>query len=133
MNFDLSEDQRMMRESFARFLDEQGCMERVRAAAQTHGFDPQMWKGLAELGAFSLRVPEEHYGLGLGVMDAAVLMEEAGRTLACGPLAETLVAARALAILGGTAHSALLEQVVSGDKVLSIAFHDVAVQPVQWV
>jgi alkylation response protein AidB-like acyl-CoA dehydrogenase len=133
MNFDLSEDQRMMRESFARFLDEQGCMERVRAAAQTNGFDPQMWKGLAELGAFSLRVPEEHYGLGLGVMDAAVLMEEAGRTLACGPLAETLVAARVLAILGGTAHSALLEQVVSGDKVLSIAFHDVATQPLQWV
>ena len=99
MNFDLSEDQRMMRETFARFLDEQSSMERVRTAAENKGFDPQLWRGLAELGAFSLRVPEEQGGLGLAVMDAAVLMEEAGRMLASGPLAETLVAV--LARCGG--------------------------------
>ena len=90
MNFELSEDQRMMRETFARFLDEHSTMARVRAA-MPGGFDPVMWKGLAELGAFSLRVPEDLDGLGLGLMDAVVLMEEAGRTLASGPIAETLV------------------------------------------
>jgi len=133
MNFALSDDQRMMRESFARFLDEQSSMARVRAAAEAGGFDPALWKGLAELGAFALRVPEEAGGLGLGIMDAVVLMEEAGRTLASGPLAETLVATRVLAVLGGEVQAELLEQVLAGDKVLSLAFHDVAVEPLQWV
>lgn len=133
MNFDLSEDQRMMRESFARFLEEQSSMERVRAAAEDGGFDPALWRGLAELGAFSLRVPEEQGGLGLGVMDAAVLMEEAGRMLASGPLAEALVAARVLSSLAGDAQAALLEQALAGEKVISLALHDVADNPVQWV
>ena len=43
MNFDLSEDQRMMRESFARFFDEQSSIARVRAV-QPGGFDALMWK-----------------------------------------------------------------------------------------
>ncbi len=133
MNFALSDDQRMMRETFARFLDEQSSVAQVRDAAQSGGFDPTLWQGLAELGAFGLRVPEEACGLGLGLMDAVVLMEEAGRRLASGPLAETLVATRVLALLGGDAHSALLEQVLAGDKVLSLAFHDVAQEPLQWV
>ncbi len=133
MNFDLSEDQRMMRESFARFLDEQSSSERVRAAAETGGFDPQLWQGLAELGAFSLRIPEELGGLGLGTMDAAVLMEEAGRTLASGPVAETLMAARVLAVLGGEARAGLLEEVIMGGKLLTLALHDLDEQPTQWL
>lgn len=133
MNFDLSADQRMMCETFARFLNEQSSMERVRAAAEKDGFDPEMWAGLAELGAFSLRIPEENGGLGLGTMDAAVLMEEAGRTLASGPLAEALVSARVLAMLAGETQAELLEQVIMGQKVLTLAFHDIAKQPVQWV
>ncbi|HEY6130625.1 MAG TPA: acyl-CoA dehydrogenase [Halioglobus sp.] len=133
MNFDLSEDQRMMRESFARFLDEQNSLERVRAAASTDGFDRPKWQGLADLGAFSLRIPVDMDGLGVGVMDAAVLMEEAGRTLVSGPLAETLVAARVLAILGGESQRDLLDHVVAGKKIVTIACHDVSEQPVQWV
>ena len=133
MNFDLSEDQRLMRESFARFLDEQSSMERVRAAADSSGFDPALWQGLAELGAFSLRIPEAQGGLGLGVMDAAVLMEEAGRMLVSGPLAETLVAVRVLAILAGDAQAELLEHVLAGEKVVTLAFQDIVDNPLQWV
>jgi len=133
MNFDLSEDQRLMRETFARFLDDQSSPARVRAAAEQGGFDRALWQGLAEMGAFGLRVPEACGGLGLGVMDAAVLLEEAGRTLVSGPLAETLVAARVLAVLGGQAQAGLLDRVLGGDSVLGIAFHDIADAPVQWV
>lgn len=132
MNFDLSEDQEMMRENFARFLNEHSSMTRVRAA-QEAGFDPALWSGLADLGAFLIRVPEESGGLGLGVLDAAVLMEEAGRTLVSGPLAETLVAARVLAVLGKDATAELFEKVGAGQSVISIAFHDIAQQPLQWV
>jgi len=133
MNFGLSEDQRMMRESFARLLDVHSSTARVRAAAEGGGFDAALWRELGGLGAFSLRVPESAAGLGLGLMDAAVLMEEAGRTLASGPLAETLVAARVLAQLGGESQAALLDRVASGEAVITLALHDVATQPLQWV
>ena len=133
MNFDLSEDQRLMRESFARFFDQRSSMERVRVAAQGNGFDSSLWLGLAELGAFSLRIPEDCGGLGLGVMDAAVLMEEAGRTLASGPLAETLVAARVLAMIAANTQAELLDSVLEGATVLSLAFHDIDERPVQWI
>ncbi len=133
MNFELSEDQRMMRESFARFLDDQSSTVRVRAAAEKGGFDAELWSGLAELGAFGLRVPEESGGLGLGLMDAAVLLEEAGRTLVSGPLAEALVAARVVALLGGDKQGELLESIIGGAAVVTIAFHDVAQAPLQWV
>jgi alkylation response protein AidB-like acyl-CoA dehydrogenase len=130
MNFNLSEEQELMRETFARFLTEQSSMPRVRSAMPS-GFDAALWSGLAELGAFSIRVPEEAGGLGLGLLDAVLLMEEAGRTLASGPLAETLVAARLLAVLGGQGE--LLERVLSGSAVVSLAFHDLASRPLQWV
>jgi alkylation response protein AidB-like acyl-CoA dehydrogenase len=132
MKLELSESQEVMRESFARFLNEQSSVARVRAALPS-GFDQALWSGLAELSAFSLRVPEAAGGLGLGLLDAAVLMEEAGRTLASGPLAETLVAARLLAILGDGAGGSLLERLLAGKAIVSIAFQDVAREPLQWV
>jgi alkylation response protein AidB-like acyl-CoA dehydrogenase len=130
MRLDLDEDQQMMRDSFARFLDEQSSMARVRAALP-QGFDRELWAGLAELGAFALRTPEDAGGMGLGTFDAAFLMEEVGRTLASGPIAETLLAARLLGQLGGQAR--LLERVLAGDAVVSLALHDIAKAPVQWV
>lgn len=132
MNFDLSADQEMMRETFARFFDEHSSIARVRAAMPS-GFDVAMWQGLAELGAFTIRVPESAGGLELGLFDALLLMEEAGRTLASGPVAETLAAARLLAILASHSQSALLERVLSGQAVLTLAFQELAEQPVQWV
>jgi 3-oxochol-4-en-24-oyl-CoA dehydrogenase len=133
MNFDLTPDQDMMRDMFARFLDEHSSIARVRAAMPMGGFDASLWKGLAELGALSIRVPEASGGLGLGLFDAALLMEEAGRTLVSGPLAETLVAAQVLAELGGDQTSKLLARVLTGDAVATIAFHDVELTPKQWI
>src|SRR5690349_21805071 len=124
MNFDLSQDQEMMRDMFARFLDENSSTVRVRAAMPS-GFDEDLWKGLAEFGAFSIRVPEAAGGLGLGLLDATLLMEEAGRTLVSGPLAETLVTARLLAQLGGAEAETLLARVQTGEAVASIAFDDI--------
>jgi len=122
----------MMRETFARFLNEQSSPARVRAALPL-GFDPALWSGLAELGALSLRVPPASGGLGLSLLDAAVLMEEAGRTLASGPLAETLVVARVLASLGDGSSGALLDNVLAGRALVGIAVLDVAKAPRQWV
>ncbi|GAA0318906.1 acyl-CoA dehydrogenase family protein [Sphingomonas oligophenolica] len=132
MNFDLTDDQQMVRDTFARFLDENSSMARVRAAMPS-GFDAALWKGLAELGALSMRVPEADGGLGFGMFDAAILMAEAGRTLVSGPLAETLVTARLLAQLGGEQTADLLGRVSAGEAVATLAFRNIADEPVQWI
>ncbi|KHK91277.1 acyl-CoA dehydrogenase [Novosphingobium malaysiense] len=131
MNFDLTDEQEMMRDTFARFLDDNSSTARVRKALENGGFDAELWEGLAELGAFAMRVSEEAGGMGLGLLDAAVLMEEAGRTLVSGPLAEALVATSLLARLGG--QDELLENAIAGASVVTIAMHDVAEFPKQWV
>jgi alkylation response protein AidB-like acyl-CoA dehydrogenase len=124
-----------MRDMFARFLDQHSSIERVRAALPT-GFDASLWRGLAEQGAFGIRVPEPSGGLGLGIFDACLLMEEAGRTLVSGPLAETLVSAGLLARLAPhtpPGERGLLDSVLAGDTVLVMALHDAAEQPGQLV
>ena len=131
MNFDLTDEQEMMRDTFARFLDENSTSEHVRKAQATGGFDAALWSGLAELGAFAMRVPEDAGGMGLGLFDAGVLMEEAGRTLVSGPLAEALVATRLLGLLGG--QDELLESAIGGESVITIAMQDIAETPLQWV
>ncbi|MGE3692852.1 MAG: acyl-CoA dehydrogenase family protein [Novosphingobium sp.] len=131
MNFGLNDDQQMLRDTFARFLDENSSMARVRKANEAGGFDAELWRGLAELGTFSMRLGEAAGGLGMGTIDAALVMEEVGRKLASGPIAEALVAARLLGDLG--ADPALIEAVTSGAKVATLAFRDVATQPMQWL
>jgi len=135
MNFGLNDDQQMLRDTFARFLDSESSMARVRAAQETNGFDRALWQGLAELGTFAMRVPEDAGGLGLGTLDATLVAEEAGRTLASGPVVEALVAARLLGQLGGPSGPGgdLLEGALDGSKLVTIAFQDVAAKPVQWL
>lgn len=125
MNFDLTQEQEMMRESFARFLDSHCTPDRLREAQQS-GIDRETWQGLAGLGAFMLRVPEENGGLGLGTFDAGVLMEEVGRKLPFGPVAETLLAARLVAMAAGDTAAEALECIVAGEAIATLAFADTA-------
>jgi alkylation response protein AidB-like acyl-CoA dehydrogenase len=57
------------------------------------GVDVALWKDLAELGIFALRVPEEDGGLGLGPAESVHVFEELGRALATGPFTATVLAA----------------------------------------
>jgi alkylation response protein AidB-like acyl-CoA dehydrogenase len=132
MQLELTSDQRMMVDTFARFLDSESSTARVRAALP-QGFDRRMWQGLAELGALSIRVPEQAGGLGFGIFEAGLLMEEAGRTLASGPLSEAIVAARLLAQLDPQDTTGLRDAVANGTAVVTIAMHDIAKHPEQLV
>ncbi len=129
MNFEPSDEQRMIAESLARFLDVESSPGRVRAAMPL-GFDEVLWRGFAEMGGFALRVPEAAGGMGLGLFDTALLMEEVGRTLASGPIAEAIVAVRILAAAG---EDELVGAVLAGRMVVTIALHDAASRPAQWV
>ena len=121
MNLEPSQEHRQIAEAVGRFLDQESSMARVRAALSS-GFDPMLWKGLAGIGVLGMRVSEPAGGLGLGLFEAALVMEEAGRTLVSGPLAEAIVAARLLGVLG--VRPDLLAQVMAGETLLTIALHD---------
>jgi len=71
----------------------------------------EYWSGLAEMGVFSLAVPEEAGGAGLGAADEVAVFREFGRALAVGPLTGTVLAAHVLAAAG---ESELLDAVTSG-------------------
>jgi 3-oxochol-4-en-24-oyl-CoA dehydrogenase len=132
MNLEPSADQTQIAETLARYLNEHSSTRRVRAALPS-GFDPALWQGLTSMGIFALRVPEAADGLGLGLLDALLVMEEAGRTLASGPLAEAIVTARLLAQIGGAAEHALLKEVIAGEAIAVLALHDGRTAPEQWV
>src|SRR5271155_892635 len=100
MNFQLSDQQVLLREQFGKLFRQESTPARIRAA-EPLGFDSALWTQLVAFGAPTMRVPEALGGGGIGLLDAVVVMEEAGRHLLSAPLAEVLVAASLLAALGG--------------------------------
>ena len=93
MDFRLSEDQKALRQGVRSFCDGRLPSEALHDLAKRGGFDAALWKELAELGVFSLRLPESEGGVGLRSSDAVVVFAELGRRLAPGPLAWTHLAA----------------------------------------
>lgn len=90
MDLTLTPDQEDLRDGIRRLCEGRFPMSRVRAAEATEGFDPAGWRELEDAGVFALRAEG---GLGLGVVEAAVVFEELGRALVPGPLVASLLAA----------------------------------------
>jgi alkylation response protein AidB-like acyl-CoA dehydrogenase len=90
VDFTLTADQEDLRDGMRRLCAGRFPMARLRAAEATDGVDADGWRELEEAGVFALRQAD---GLGLGVVEAAVVYEELGRALVPGPLVGTIVAA----------------------------------------
>ena len=83
MEFGLSPDQKMMQASLAGTLERICPLGRVRTFAdKDEPAAPDVWRGLVELGVPGVLVPEEHGGLGLGLLDAALIAEILGAHVA---------------------------------------------------
>ncbi|MFI9744546.1 acyl-CoA dehydrogenase family protein [Streptomyces sp. NPDC052494] len=93
MDFRLTEDQRALRKGVRELLARLFDREALRAAVDATSLDRGLWRELGAAGFFALRVPEEEGGVGLGLPEAVLLFEEAGRVLVPGPLVATHVAA----------------------------------------
>ncbi len=93
MDFRVDEDQQALRDGIRGFCEGRVPIERLRDLEQTGGFDPELWRDLAEMGVFGLRLPESRGGVGLGAADAALVFTELGRALVPGPLAWSHLAA----------------------------------------
>lgn len=125
MDFDLSDDQVMLRESAARFLKSEYTAERrMKAIRSSHGHDKEMWARFAEFGWLGLPLSEEVGGLGGGAVDLMVLMECFGEALVVEPyLGSIILAGRLLDAVGSMdQRQRLLPDVVAGKKTLALAF-----------
>ncbi|MEU2070148.1 acyl-CoA dehydrogenase family protein [Streptomyces anulatus] len=114
MDFQLSDDQRALRSGMRDLLDAVFDRDRMRAAVERGGtLDRSLWRELGAAGFFALRLPEEAGGVGLGLPEAVLLFEEAGRALLPGPLVATHLAA---GLVKGAAEGEAVVTAVDGEQ-----------------
>ena len=83
MDFALSEEQRMLQESIARYLESNCPLERVRETAEAgRARADDVWQGLTDLGAQAVLIDEEYGGVGLGFLEASLIAEAMGAAAA---------------------------------------------------
>jgi alkylation response protein AidB-like acyl-CoA dehydrogenase len=92
MNFNISEEQAMIKDSVARFVtDDYSFDKRNKNVAMEAGFNPANWQTFAELGWLSIPFPEALGGFGGSVVDTMVIMEEFGKGLVAEPYVATVL------------------------------------------
>jgi alkylation response protein AidB-like acyl-CoA dehydrogenase len=95
MEFAFTEDQRALQAQARDFLDARLPPARVaEIAASEHGWDPALWREVAALEWSGVSVAEAHGGVGLGIVEEAILFEELGRVCFPGPFLSTVALAR---------------------------------------
>jgi alkylation response protein AidB-like acyl-CoA dehydrogenase len=148
VDFDLSSDQEALRDAAAtllnRFADHDALRSRVGngvvvgtlpgagegptpgpALGAPQGFDAAVWSAMAEQGWLALELPEDEGGLGMGMVEVAVLCEEIGRHLAAAPFLSSMLALGALNRPEGRAQASTAmwrERLADGGAIGCIAF-----------
>jgi alkylation response protein AidB-like acyl-CoA dehydrogenase len=116
MDFELSDDQLALRDAARELLDKQAPIERVRQRADSGDpFDRDLWRAMVDQGWLDLDA------LGLGTVEAAVLLEQVGRHLAPVPYLQTTLAATALRRAGEDDAAADL---AAGERIGTIGWRD---------
>jgi alkylation response protein AidB-like acyl-CoA dehydrogenase len=124
VDFEFDADQELLRDSVRRYLADRAPIPWVRAMLDDpRGTTDAVWRGLADLGVLALLVPEADGGAGMGMVDAAVVLEELGRAVHPGPFVASAVAAASLLSLAGTeaARRAWLPGIADGSVVATVA------------
>ncbi|MBX3247635.1 MAG: acyl-CoA dehydrogenase family protein [Myxococcales bacterium] len=127
MDFDLSDDQKMLVKTVSDFGKKESTVERFRKLrddAEGIGWDRATWKKMGELGWLSIPFPEEAGGLGGSFVDAALILEQLGKTLVPEPYLASVVLGGHALWLGGSAeqHEQLLQPMMEGDTTLALAY-----------
>ena len=101
MDFGFTEEQNLLREQVRRFLDDRAALTEVRKWMKSEpGHSPDLWREMAELGWVGLSVPESYGGVGLGILDLTVVLEEMGRSLFPSPLISNTLTQKILLAAG---------------------------------
>lgn len=125
MNFDLSEEQQLLKDSVERFVNDNYDLDTRQSLSKNEsGFSDTYWQTMAELGWLGVTVPEAQGGFGGNQADTMVLMEAFGKGLVLEPFfASAILGTRAI-VAGGSAElqAKLLPDMVSGSCQLGLAY-----------
>jgi pimeloyl-CoA dehydrogenase small subunit len=124
MDFDLSDEQRLLKDSVERLLaDRYDFDARKKYAEGAEGFSPELWAQYAELGLLGLPFAEDYGGFGGGPVETMIVMEAFGRVLALEPYLATVVLGGGFIQHGGSEaqRSELLPKVAEGNLRLTFA------------
>lgn len=124
MDFSFTEEQDMLRISARDFLTKECPKAKIREMdSDERGYDPHIWRSMAELGWMGLIFPEEYGGMRGSFMDLVILMEEMGRNILPGPYFST-IALCALPLLeygSSEQKTKLLPQIAKGEDIWTFA------------
>jgi alkylation response protein AidB-like acyl-CoA dehydrogenase len=123
MDFDLTDEQRLLQETVAQFIDNECPLARLRELYDDEvGYDPVLWKGLAELGLAGIALPGEYGGSELEVLDLAVVAETLGSLAAPVPFLSHSLASLAISVAGSSDQkSRWLPGLASGETLATVA------------
>ena len=122
----LSEEQSMLRESARDFLSDNAPVSQLRQLRDSRdrqGYSQKLWNQFAEMGFTGVLIPEDLGGLGLGHVEAGVVMEQVGHTLAASPfLTSSIVSVCALRRSASTVQQQnWLPRLASGETIATLA------------
>ena len=124
----LTEDQTMLRDTARDFVADTAPVAHMRALRDANdptGFSRDLWKQFAEMGFTGILIGEDHGGLGLGHVEAGIVLEEIGRNLFPSPFLSTAIAA--VPALAGTAHAdRWFPGILAGETVAALAIDEQA-------
>jgi alkylation response protein AidB-like acyl-CoA dehydrogenase len=129
VNFDFSDEQKMLREQARKFLSERCTAKTVRRAFESREpYDRQLWTRVAEMGWLGTAIPENCGGLGLGYLELCVIAEEMGRVLAPLPFSSTVCLFADAILLAGTEEQKqrYLPKIAAGDLMGTFARSEIA-------
>ncbi len=132
MNFDFSDDQKLLKEQVRKFLADK-CPTKVvrRVLDGDEAFADEIWKGLVELGVPGTAIPEAYGGLGLSPLELCMIAEEIGRAAAPVPFDSSVVlATEALKLAGSEAQKKKwLTELAAGKAIGTLAVAEGAEPP----
>jgi len=118
MDFGLSDDQLLLKDTVRRYLESECPTTRVRSVMESEtGHDPALWQGLADLGVPGLAIPTAHGGSGLELLELALAAEELGWACTPGPFLACAMAGMALVASGDAdAQARWLRRLAAGTR-----------------
>jgi len=132
MDFSFTEEQQAVQELAGQIFEDQVTQDRLREVeAAGEGFDRRTWAELAKANLLGVALPEDVGGSGLGLVEAALVLEQVGRTVAPVPFLPTVVMGAMPMAEFGTAEQRRrwLPPVVSGESVLTAALVELGAEP----
>ncbi len=124
MNFDFSEEQKLLQKTARDYLAEHCPLSLTRSVLESSAsYSPELWKGAGEMGWLGAAVPEVYGGAGFGYLELSLLAEEVGRALAPIPFSSSVYLASEALLLAGTdaQKSRHLPRLASGERIGTLA------------